>query len=288
MDWFSSLALAFGLEARRQKKEQQKQADTISAYRSGLSDAIFELSSLLSDLSFLSMLAMEQEDLNDLEELAPLFPISEILSMQGYIGAEQQLFLQDYINLKSPRFNLRQFTKAVINREGIYPEWYALAGLDLTYCGQIWHTLIELICRQRAPEVMQQTINLFGKILYYFTFLECTNMAPAQIRYQNIISSLNIHAERDQKNPYLHAVMLLQRELAKKYGGTESDFIPWLDSDSLYDMNGRAGFNFSAHRKDDTSFIHFYAVRKQDTPSEPDLIWELPAGGGVPITFFSE
>ena len=29
MDWFTALALGFGLEARRQKKEQQKQAETI-------------------------------------------------------------------------------------------------------------------------------------------------------------------------------------------------------------------------------------------------------------------
>ena len=260
----------------------------IFAYRSEITNAVFELDSLLSNLAFPTMLAMEQKDLDDLEELAPLFPISEILSMQGYIGPEQQLFLQDYINLESPRFNLRQFTKAVIEREGVYPEWYALAGLDLTGCGQIWHTLIELICRRRVPEVMQQAVDLLGKILYSFWFLECADMQPAQTCYQNMISRLNLHAERDQKNPYLHAVMLLQNELSKKYGGMESDFIPMLDSDSACDMNGRAGFHFSVHRKDDTSFIHFYAVRRQDFPGEADLIWELPAGGDTPMIFFSE
>ena len=288
MDWFTALALGFGLEARRQKKEQQKQAETISTYRSEIFQAMFALDSLLSDLSFSNILAMEQKDLTDLEELAPLFPIAEILSMQGYISPEQRLFLQDYINFKSPRFNLGQFTKAAIGREGVYPQWHALTGLDSTYCGQIWHTLIELIYRQRAPEVMQQAVDLLGKILYLFWFFACTDMEPAQIRYKKIISNLNIHAERDQKDPYLHAVMLLQIELAKKYGGTESDFIPCLDSDSSYNMDGRVGFDFSVYRKDDSSFIHFYAVRKRDTPGEPDLIWELPAGKGAPSIFFSE
>lgn len=190
MDWFTALALGFGLEARRQKKEQQKQAETISTYRSEIFQAMFALDSLLSDLSFSNILAMEQKDLTDLEELAPLFPIAEILSMQGYISPEQRLFLQDYINFKSPRFNLGQFTKAAIGREGVYPQWHALTGLDSTYCGQIWHTLIELICRQRAPEVMQQAVDLLGKILYLFWFFACTDMEPAQIRYKKIISNL--------------------------------------------------------------------------------------------------
>lgn len=289
MGWFSTLVLALGLESRRQKKAQQKQIDMISTHRSEISNAIFALDSLLSDLSSpTSILAVKLEDLDALKELAPLFPISKILSMQGYIGPEQQLFLQDHINLTPPRYNLRQFTKAVIEREGVYPEWHDLADLDLTYCGQIWRTLIELVCRERVPEIMQQIFDLLGKILYHFWFLEHKDMKPAQVCYRNILSSINMHANREQKNPYLHAVMLLQHELSKKYGGTESDFIPCLDPDPTYDMEGRTGLVFWAHRKDDFSFAHIYAVRKQANPSEPDLIWELPAGGGTPTIFFSE
>lgn len=288
MNWFTALALGFSLETRKQTKKRQERADTVSAYRSELSDAALTLSSLLSDLAFSQTLTMEQQELTALEELAPLFPMAEILSMQGYIGSEQRLFLQDYFNLTHSRYHLGQFTDSVIYRAGAYPEWYALAGLEQTHCGQIWHTFIELICRQRDPETMQRVVDLLGRILYNFWLLECANIIPAQTRWQTIISNLNRYAESDQKLPYLHAVMLLQSELAKKYAGLEADFLPQLDPESVSDMDGAVGLHFSVYRKDDPKFIHFYAVRQRTSPGEPDLIWELPAGGGAPVVFFSE
>jgi len=288
MDWWTSLMFTIGMYERKQKKEQKKRAEKIQGHRTELNNGIFKVDEILSDLSFTNMLPMEQQDLDDLQELAPLLPMAEILSLQGYIGIEQQCFLRDYLNLKRTRYNLGQFTAITVNRGEGYSQWHELAELDNGHCGRIWHTLIEEICRQRAPEVMQQIVDCVGVILYQFWFLENDDMMPAQLRYQNFISSLNIFAESDQQEPYLHAVMLLQSEMASRYGGTERDYIPWFDADSVCDMNGKVGFKFSVHKEGDTSFIRFYAVRRREKRGEPDLIWELPAGGGEPIVILSE
>ena len=288
MNWWTSLAFIIGMYERKQKKEQKKRDEKIKGHRTELNNGIFKLDEILSDLSFTNMLPMEQQDLDDLQELAPLLPMAEILSLQGYVGIEQQYFLRDYLNLKRPRYNLGQFTDIAVKRGTGYSQWRELAELDNEHCGKIWHTLIEEICRQRTPEIMQQVVDCIGAILHQFWFLENDDMMPAQLRYQNFISGLNIFAESDQQEPYLHAVMLLQSEMAKQYGGTEKDYTPWLDADSVRDMDGKAGFEFSVHKEGDTSFIRFYAVRKREKRGDPDLIWELPAGGGEPVVILSE
>lgn len=287
MDWWTSL-FAIGMHERKQRKEQKKRNEKIAVHRAELIDGIFKLEEVLNDLYYTNTLAMEQEDLDDLQELAPLLPMAEILSLQGYIGAEQQCFLRDHLNLKRPRYNLGQFTDIAIKRAEGYSQWYELAELDNGHCGRIWHTLIEEICRQRVPEVMQQVVDHVGAILYHFWFLENEDMTPAQLRYQNFISSINIFAESDQQEPYLHAVMLLQNEMANRYGGTAKDYTPWLDEDEVCDMDGKEGYKFSVHKTGDYGFIHFCAVRKREKRGDPDLIWELPAGGGAPIVILSE
>lgn len=288
MDWWTSLLFTIGLYRHSQEKEQKKRNEKIEAHREELYNGIFKLDEVLSDLSFSNVLSIEQQDMDDLQELAPLLPVAEILSLQGYIGTEQQYFLRDYLNLKRPRYNLGQFTDIAVKRGEGYLQWHEWAELDNNHCGKIWHTLIEEICRQRAPEVMQQVVDCVGVILYQFWFLENEDMMPAQLRYQNFISSINIFAESDQQEPYLHAVMLLQSEMANRYGGMEKDYTPCFDADSVCDMDGKAGFEFSVHKTGDHGFIHFYAVRKREKRGDHDLIWELPAGGGEPVVILSE
>ena len=113
-------------------------------------------------------------------------------------------------------------------------------------------------------------------------------MDPARIRFQNIVSNLNTYAASDQEQPYLHAVMFLQRVLSEKYGGELADYYPKLASDEPYLMDGTEGFLFSAQRKDDFDFTGSYAVRKTEEPHNCDLVWELPPNGGEPIVLFSE
>lgn len=286
MDWITALGFGIAIEERKRKKEKGKRTERIANHRSALSDGIYELETVLCDLVYSCTLSIEQSNLDELQELAPLFPMEEILSSQGYIGAEQEAYLRDYFTIRKSRYNIGQFKKLAIARTDSYTDWNSLAGLDRTFCGRIWHTLIELICRQRAPELLQQIIDAVGTILYHFWFLENTETISVQIRYQRIISALNFHAEEDQKTAYLHAVMLLQVKLAERYGGSATDFEPCLDLEEADTIDGKANLRFSVFGKD--HFTRFYAVREIRSPGEPNLIWEIPAGGAATEIFFAE
>ena len=137
---------------------------------SGLCPNCEYLGPLLNELCFSQRKVIDEEKSNTLKELVPMFPIAEILSLQGCIGPTQEKFLRDYINIHQSRYNLKQFLTAAIEREGRYPEWNALCGLDETHCGQIWHTLIEILCRLHDPEKFQQVCDHLGSILYHFWF----------------------------------------------------------------------------------------------------------------------
>lgn len=288
MDFLTNLALALSFASHRQKKEQQKRAEEIKSHWNEIANSVFYLGLLLNELCFSQCHTIDEEKSEVLKELAPMFPIAEILSLQGCIGPTQEEYLRDYINIHQSRYNLKQFLTATIEREGIYPEWNALCGLDETHCGQIWHTLIEIICRLRDPGKFQQICDHLGSILYHFWLLEHPDISPAQICFQNIVSNLNTYAASDQEQPYLHAVMFLQRVLSEKYGGELIDYYPKLSSDEPYLMDGTEGFLFHAQRKGDFDFIGSYAVRKTEEPHNCDLVWELPLKGGAPIVLFSE
>lgn len=287
-DWMTSLALAFSFAERRRKKEQQKREEKITSHWNEVANAVFNLSLLLNELCFSQQHAIDDHCLNDLKELAPLFPIAEILSLQGYVGLAQEEFLQNYFNIHETRYNLKQFLTAVIDREGIYPQWDSLCGLREDHCGEIWHTLIEIICRLRNPEKLQKASNHLGSVLLHFWLLDHPDIDPAQVRFQRIVSNLNTYAANDQQLPYLHAVMFLQRILSEKYGGEIADYFPKLSSDRPYPMDGTEGFLFKVQRKNDFDFDGSYAVRKTDEPHDCDLIWELPPKGDTPIILFSE
>lgn len=288
MNWLSWLGFGLAIEAKKQEKAEDRRLEQVANHRAELSDGIFALNAILSDLGALFPLSIGQDALDDLQEIAPLFPMEEILSLQGYIGAEQQRYLQNYFTITPSRYNLGQFTKMAIDRTCAYSNWRNLAGLDGAFCGSIWHTLIELICRRRAPEFMQQIIDAMGKILYHFWFLENESMFSAEIRYHSIISNLNFHAEEDQKTAYLHAVMLLQIKLAEKYGGSVTDFEPCLDSEQKCEMDGLPNLCFTVYGKDRGYCAHFYAVRSILSPADLDLIWELLDESGTKEVFFAE
>lgn len=288
-DWMTSLALAFSFAERRRKKERQKREEEITSHWNEIANAAFYLGLLLNELCFSQSYAIDERRSNDLRELLPLFPMAEILSLQGCAGPAQEQFLQNYINAHQSRYNLKQFLTAAIDREGVYPEWNRLCGLSETNCGEVWHTFIEIICRLRTPEKFQDAIDHLGEILYHFWFLDHSDMDPARICYQNIISNLNAYAASDQELPYLHAVMFLQRVLSEKYGGELADYFPKLSSDQSYPMDGTEGYLFEVQRKNDFDFYYgSFAVRKTDEPHDRDLVWEIPAKGEPPIVLFSE
>ncbi len=119
------------------KTEAEKRREGIFLHRSEITIGVINLRNLLTDLYLPVLLAFEPDDFDTLKELAPLFSMAEILSLQGDIGAKQRSYLQDHINNYQPRYNLGQFITAAVNREGIYPEWNDLTGLDEKHCGKI-------------------------------------------------------------------------------------------------------------------------------------------------------
>lgn len=287
MDWMSSLMLALGIEKRKQEKEQRRRESELIEHRRLILSAASEINCLFGGTFIDYFAAMEDGALDSAQELIPLFPIAEILSMQGYVGTEQQIFLRDYLNASQTRYNLHQFVTAAVERRGVYAEWCTLTSLDPDHCGQVWHTLIEAICRLRRPELIQEIVDALGAILYHFYFLDNADMEPAKICYTRIIEGINFHAERDQKLPYLHAVMLLQMELSTIEGGLAQDYEPILEDESL-DMDGVKGYCFWVKKTGEPGFHRRFAVRECFDPGkQPDLIWELHHN--TPHTvFFSE
>ncbi len=285
MDW-SSFSLGFA--AGQQDKKRRKPKKEIRAYRNAISEAVFNLSLLLNELALSQSCAIEEKKLDDLRELAPLFPMAEILSLQGFAGPSQEDFLRNYFNVHSLRYNLRQFLAASIEQESVYPEWYALCGLDEIHFGQIWYTLTEIICRRREPKRLQEIINYLGTIFYHFWLLEYPDIDAARIHFQFIIDNLTRHGNDIQNLPYLHAVMLLQRELSRKFGGEMSDYLPQLESTESFPMAGAEGLVFIAHHDRDYGFRRLFAVRKINSPDDPDLIWELSDKNRTPTGFYSE
>lgn len=287
MDLFTSIAIALGIESRRQKKEEDRRTSELAFHQKEIKSALIDLNSIFDDLFEACSLSMKEDDLSSAEELIPLYPMAEILSLQGDIGREQAVFLRDYLNAVQSRYNLDQFTTAAIRRCGIYPEWKSLTALEEENCGQVWHTLIEAICRLRRPASMQSVIDALGAILYHFWLLDNSDMEQPKVRYGQIIERLNFHAARDQQLPYLHAVMVLQMELAAICGGTAVEYDPALDAQSI-DMDGRPGDCFWVRKREDHKFYRRFAVRQCKAPGrDPDLIWELLPSGKHTV-FFTE
>lgn len=292
MDWMNFWARNQMIEkywgGRARKKAEEQRREKIYQHRLEISEAMSELSDAIMSLTTDHLVALDMNDTDMVDELLPLFPLAEVLSLQGMVGEEQRAFLEDHFGIEQPRYNIAQFIKAAVEREGIYSEWENLVGLSRMHCGKVWKTLIELVCRMRAPALMQNAIDAIGKIYYHFWLMEHENIDTAQVRYSSILSFLNQHSEDIQKEPYFHAFMLLQLELAKKYGGEASEYIPCFDAEGTCDMDGVPGLCFSVHKKGEYGFIHFYAVRERKNVGDPDLIWECPPGGKPPVVFFSE
>lgn len=291
-------------EKRREEKRQQKEAerrrkaeeerrqqreDLLQQCRTMIEDNVTHLTQLLSELSTSCRLAFDPADLRAMEELMPLFPMAEVLSLQGEIGPEQQAFLRDYLNRHQPRYNLAQFTRAAIDREGVYDQWNALAGLSPTHCGQIWHTVIELVYRRWSPDVMQEIVDCISGILVPFWCMEFPSTDDEEILFGNIVDNLNSHSDSDQDQPHLHAVLLLQYELSQAYGGERPDYIPCLVREATCSVPGESVLQYTVHRTtplDGVSFPRTYLVREIAAPG-PDKIWEL-SPDHQPTVFFSE
>lgn len=288
MDWMETLVLALGLTAHKQTRLHKQQQSRVFALQAELQGAVNELDRLLRELAHAQSLVMEEGKLRDLQELAFTLPVLEVLSAQGRLGPAQASFLRAYLPGASCRYNLHQLDQAGVQRKGAYAQWQALAGLDETVCGEIWHTLLELACRLRDPQRLQPVIDCLGNILYGFAALESSDVLSLEPRYQAIIAAFNRQGAADQKTAYLHGIMLLQMELAHQFGEPPEVFLPCRDKDADSCIQGMQVLCFSVHHALHPEFLRFYAVRKIDAPSDPDWIWELPAGGGEPVLFFSE
>lgn len=287
MDWITSLAAAMGITLRQQKQQEQRLADELGEHCLKIEQAAAGLSSVLKEVFTGCGLSMDAAALSDAEELIPLYPFAEVLSAQGFIGEAQEEFLRAFLVRSGSRYNLHQFVTLAVERGEPYSEWCAQTLLGPERCGKVWHTLIEAICRMRCPDTMQRVVDGLGAVLYRFWFLSDPSAALAKPCYDRIINSLNEHAERDQRQPYLHAVMLLQMELAARCGGTAQEYEPVLKGEPV-DMDGVPGYRFFVCRHGEPAFRRWFAVRLCRAPGkQPDLIWELPPCA-PPTVFFSE
>lgn len=109
------------------------------------------------------------ERYRNLYELLPLYPIVSMLSAQGHIGPCQQAWLRSYL-----AYNLYQLEQLAVRREGCWEEWQNLAALGDTpeHCGEIWHTLLELLRQVRRPDLLQPITDAPGTVMYQFHYLD--------------------------------------------------------------------------------------------------------------------
>lgn len=279
-------------EEKKRREQEKKRQETIEDFTSKINDALFQLDHILVDM-WCSPSAVHLDDgsFETLQELLPLFPISEALSLQADITSWQTDILLDHIALSMPRYNYGQFVEMSLRRNGAYPQWYALAGLDSSHCGQIWRTLTELFVRVRDDSMSQKIIDQIGEIFIYFAALGLSNIDFVHLRWKKFIETFNKQAnELVQKDPYINSVATLQERIAAAFGGRPEEFIPLLDDTLPFPASYGPVLKFRVRKVNDKSFGASYAVRKFSSPSELSLIWNIPDKEDLsePTVFFAE
>ena len=182
---------AVGVPKRKALKAQKVRS-------AALTNAMADLTLALTKDALVAVPGIGPERYRDLYELLPLYPLVSILSAQGHVGPCQQEWLRSY--LSDSRYNLYQLEQLAVRREGCWEEWRHLAALEDTpkHCGEIWHTLIELLCQVRRPDLLQPITDALGTVMYRFHYLDPPKDSDLpEACFRRMIDDLNTFSETE-------------------------------------------------------------------------------------------
>lgn len=252
-----------------------------------LTSAITDLTLALIDDALTAVPGVSPERYQDFRELVRLYPIVSVLSAQGQVGPLQRDWLRHY--LVSERYNLYQLEQLAVRREGCWEEWERLASLEdrPEDCGEIWYTLLELLCRTRRPDLLQPIVDALGAVTFRFHYLDY----PADDRlpdvcFHRMLDAINSISEAGgiQATPNFHTFMLLQNRLAEQCGGAPEDWCPVAEGEG--EAEGRPCLAYAVHKREDRSFAgHFLAAKVAGGSDKPDAIWRQTENGGWEVFY---
>ena len=257
--WFNSLLLALGLQMRREQKAERTRQEFLRQRREELIHAITALQEILATLILESGPIGLPTEIVESTKLVPLYAMGEVLSAQGAVLPEQEAVLKTFITQFNPVYNYAQYIQAVINRTGLYEQYWDILALEEDHCGTFWQTLFELIYRTRLLDAIQTIDNQLSLIVVNFAFLgdpEATIMEPICNR---MLNHLNRNVNSCQQTPRIHALMLLQQVLLEQRNLKIEDHFLLEDTDIVQD--GRKFYVFTVHEKTSLAFCGKFAVR---------------------------
>lgn len=262
--WFNSLAFVFGMEAHKQKKKRQEEKAFIEERRTDLCNAAEKLFDIIERLVTACGPVGLPKDFVEESKLLSLYAIGEVLSAQGKIVPEQEVYLKIWMANLNPMFNYAQFTQAAIHRTGVYERFQEIMGLTARTCGSFWKTLFETMYRSRLIDLFQEIGDCLTITVWNFSYLAGRTTLLAEPIGKRIRKDMEYWANTYQQTPYIHALMLLQVMLRdKKDLPIERQLL--LRGDDIQ-RDGRNYFVFGAfERSGESSFgpsFGRYAVRE--------------------------
>ena len=282
------LGLGFGiyaLSAWAVNVPKRKALNAQKARAMALTNAMADLTLALTNDALTAVPGIGSERYQNLYELLPLYPIVSILSAQGHVGPLQREWLRGY--LADVRYNPYQLEQLAVRREGRWEEWQRLAALGdrPEDCGEVWYTLLELLCRTRRPDLLQPIADALGAVTFHFHYLDYpTNSGLPDDCFHRMLDGFNAVSGADgiQATPYFHTFMLLQNKLAEQYGGAPEDWCPVPEGEG--EMEGRPCLAYAVCKREDYSFAgHFLAAKVAGGSDDKDAIWKQTECGWEPF-----
>lgn len=152
-------------------------------------------------------------------------------------------------------------------------------------CGEIWYTLLELLCRPRLPDLFQPIADALGAVTFHFHYLDYpADSGLPESCFHRMIEAFNAVSEADsiQATPYFHTFMLLQNRLAERFGGAPEDWCPVPEGEG--ETEGRPCLAYSVCKREDRSFAgHFLVAKVTGGSDDKDTIRKQMVCGWEPF-----
>lgn len=257
--WRNAFLITLGWSAHKQKKAEQEHQAFLTEQRDCLVTAMMDLQEVIDQVVTECGPIGLSADFVEKMKLVPLYAIGEVLSAQGIVCPEQEIFLKIWITNINPMYNYAQFTQATIQRTGIYNDFQSITGLEKDMCGSFWFIFFELIYRSRLSDMMQKLIDQLGKIIWHFSLLSNNDAPFAEPIYSRIVTCFNFWINAYQQTPYIHALMLLQKTLFDKSGIPIETQLLLREAD--IEQDNRDFFVFSVFEKVSNRFQGKFAIK---------------------------
>jgi hypothetical protein len=244
--------------AKTDDKADNKLDDSTWEFRQKLNDAWLGLWNVLDQLSDGQELGVDLSRCQEARELLPLAMLGFVVRAQGRATPEQQRYLKGMCEILQCRYTAETFIKLFVEEEP--SDWERLCGLDDEYCGQVWKTVIELLCRTRQTELTAPFAENLQALATYFYQLGQPWSEDINTLVRKKFDAFEYHAAALQKEVPLRLIMALQDALARRLGGQSADYV--LDEGETEFLNGCAGMSFMVHNDDFGQMPRFFWVNK--------------------------